>query len=92
MLKFIGEPTSFKGKMLITAGTSAIPTYAVDHIIAQNNFKRVAFWQTNTIEPSVGYLPKTIEDGRLGLPAEMYVCGDVVILQFRTKVRFGRGK
>ena len=74
----------------ITAGT--VPTYALDHIISLNHFKRVAFWHTSHIEPSVGYLPKNIEDGALGLPAELYLHGDVLILQFRTYVRFGRKK
>jgi len=93
MLRYIGEPTSFNGKTLIISGTSSsVPTCAIDHIIALNHFKRVAFWQTNNIEPSVGYLPKTVEEGKLGLPAEFYLQGDVLILQFRTTVKFGRGK
>jgi len=40
----------------------------------------------------VGYLPKDIEGGALGLPGEVYLCGDVVILQFRSVLRFGRKK
>ena len=33
-----------------------------------------------------------IENGALGLPAEIYLLDDVVILQVRTGLRFGRKK
>jgi hypothetical protein len=52
----------------------------------------VAFLQSDHLEPSVGYLPTEIEGGALGLPGELYVCGDVCLLQFRSTLRFGRKK
>ncbi len=42
------------------------------------------------LEPSVGYLPNNIEGGTLGLPAEIYKKGDVIILQLRSLLKFGR--
>ena len=42
------------------------------------------------LEPSVGYLPNNIEGGALGLPAEIYKKGDMVILQLRSLLKFGR--
>ena len=92
MLKFIGEPCSLKGKtLLVTAITAGnVPIYALDHLIVLNQFKRVAFLHTEYLEPSVGYLPQNIENGALGLPAELYLHGDVLLLQFRTFARVGR--
>lgn len=44
------------------------------------------------IEPAVGSLNKKIEDGRLGLPAEVYHKDDVAIIQLRSNIRMGRKK
>ena len=59
MLKFIKEPVSLQGKVLLLNAISAghVPTYAFDHLIVLNRFQRVAFLQTDFLEPSVGYLP-----------------------------------
>jgi hypothetical protein len=35
-------------------------------------------------------LPESIAKETLGLPAEVYLKGDIVILQFRTRLRTGR--
>ena len=94
MLKFINEAHSLEGRTLIVCGISAgfVPIYALDHLIPLNNFKRVAYFHSEHLEPSVGYLPETIENGALGMPGELYVSGSVAILQFRSLVRFARKK
>jgi hypothetical protein len=45
MFKFIKEPVSLAGKILLVNGISSghVATYAFDHLIALNDFKRVAF-------------------------------------------------
>ena len=45
MLKFIDQSVDLKGKILIISAISAgnLPTYALDHIIVANQFKRIAF-------------------------------------------------
>jgi hypothetical protein len=94
MLKYIKEAISLEGKTLIINGISAgyVPTFAFDHLIALNCFERVAFLESDYLEPSVGYLPPNIEEGALGLPAELYVSGSVCFLQIRSTLRFGRKK
>ncbi len=71
MIKFIKETYSFEGKTLLVAAISAgwVPTFALDSLIVQNEFVRVAYFQSKCLYPSVGYLPKNIEGGALGLPA-----------------------
>ncbi len=61
-----------------------------DEIIKKNQFKRIAYFQTKYVEPSIGYLPEGIENGTLGLPVELYQNGSILILQFRTYCRFAR--
>jgi hypothetical protein len=94
MLKFIDKPVPLKGKLLIINAISAgfVPTYALDTLIVNNHFQRVAYLTSDLLEPSVGYLPSNIENGALGLPAELYLQGDVAILQLRTYVCFGHKK
>ena len=62
MLKYIKESHSLEGKILIVCGLSAgyVPIYALDNLISSNGFKRIAFFETNYLESSVGYLPKNI--------------------------------
>ena len=71
MLKFTGQTIPLKGKILLVSAISAgnVPTYALDHLIAHNNFQRIAFFHSDHLEPSVGYLPSNIQQGALGLPA-----------------------
>ena len=71
MLHFLVKPIELKGKILIISAISAgnLPTYALDHLIASNQFKRIAFLHSDYLEPSVGYLPQNIEGGALGMPA-----------------------
>jgi hypothetical protein len=59
-----------EGKVLIINAISAghVPTFALDQLIALNGFERVAYFQSDYLEPSVGYLPVAIEGGALGLP------------------------
>ena len=92
MIKFIKEAQSLEGTTLFVSALSAglVPTYALDALITRNEFQRIAFFHSDFLEPSVGYLPKNIEGGSLGLPAEIYRNGDVVILQLRSLVKFGR--
>jgi predicted ATP-grasp superfamily ATP-dependent carboligase len=94
MFKFIKEEHSLKNKIILICGISAgyVPTYAIDTIIVDNKFERIAYYETSLLEPSIGYLPNNIESGALGLPAELYELGDVLLLQFRSTVRFGRKK
>lgn len=67
-----------------------VPALTCDQFIVQNGFKRVAYFQTKYLEPSIGYLPESIEGGSLGLPAELYHKGNTLILQFRAHCRFAR--
>jgi hypothetical protein len=62
MLKFIKDSVSLEGKILLINAISAgyVPTYALDHLIVQNGFERVAFFSSDYLEPSVGYLPAEI--------------------------------
>ena len=62
MLKFTSQPCDIKGKLLIVSAISAgnVPTYALDHLIVSNQFSRIAFWHSDYLEPSVGYLPPNI--------------------------------
>lgn len=80
--------------MLLVNAISAgyVPTFAFDELIVNNSFRRVAYFQSDYLEPSVGYLPNDIEGGALGLPGELYENGDVLLLQFRSVLRFGRRK
>jgi hypothetical protein len=73
-------------------GIGNIPALTCDEIIIHNKFKRIAYFQTNYLEPSIGYLPENIENGSLGLPAEIYSLGNLLILQFRAMCRFARKK
>ena len=68
------------------------PTICGDYLIAANKFKRIAYYHSDFLEPSVGYLPEQIENGSLGLPAEIYMLDSVVLMQIRTSVRFARKK
>ena len=61
-----------------------------DEFIKKNEFKRIAYFQTRYVEPSIGYLPQGIENGSLGLPIELYQKGSTLILQFRSYIRFAR--
>jgi predicted ATP-grasp superfamily ATP-dependent carboligase len=94
MITLIKENCSFQGKLLLVSAVSAgdVPTFALDQLIVSNEFKRVAFFYSEFIEPYVGYLPQEIEGGALGLPGELYMRGDILILQFRSSIRFGRKK
>lgn len=79
--------------MLVNAISAGyVPTFAFDELIVSNGFRRIAYFQSDYLEPSVGYLPKEIEEGALGLPGELYENGDVLLLQFRSVLRFGRKK
>ena len=71
MLKFIKQPFSLEAKVLLINAISPgfVPTFALDRLIVLNGFDRVAFFQSDYLEPSVGYLPSDIEGGALGLPA-----------------------
>jgi hypothetical protein len=92
MLKFTNQSFPLQGATLLISGLSpgGAPTLALDGVIVQCGFKRVAYFHTKCVEPSVGYLPEDIEGGALGLSSELYVKGDVALLQFRSAVRVGR--
>ena len=72
------------------------PSIALDHLIASNRFQKVGIVEPpfQLMAPSIGYLPKSVagKDSVLGLPMELYALGDVVILQLRSGIRFGRAK
>jgi predicted ATP-grasp superfamily ATP-dependent carboligase len=60
MLKFIEQkPTDLKGSLLIISGVSIgnVPALTCDEFIKENGFKRIAYFQTSYVEPSIGYLP-----------------------------------
>lgn len=59
-------------------------------MIVSNGFKKIGYFYSDYLEPSVGYLNKNVDSGSLGLPAELYALNDVVIFQIRTVVRHGR--
>jgi predicted ATP-grasp superfamily ATP-dependent carboligase len=63
---------------------------ALDMFIMNNDFKRVAYFETKMLEPCVGLLPSRIAKDVIGLPAEFYLKGDVLILQLRSKNKKGR--
>lgn len=65
-------------------------TLVLDMFICNNKFERVGFLDTKFLEPCVGMLPDIIAKDTLGLPAEVYLNGDVVILQIRSRPRTGR--
>lgn len=92
MLRYIEAEADLANKQLImpSVGYGSAPSLAIDLLIASNGFKRVAFFESRHLEPSVGYLNKNIENGALGLPAEVYIKGEVVILQLRSRTRVGR--
>ena len=94
MIKYTGENIDFTDGQLIipSVGFGSAPSLAIDLIIASNGFKRVAFLESRHLEPSVGYLNKNIEDGALGLPAEIYMKGSIIILQLRSRTRIGRAR
>jgi len=48
-----------KGNLLIVSGISIgnIPALTCDEFIKKNEFKRIAYFQTKYVEPSIGYLP-----------------------------------
>lgn len=94
MITPIKENSPLRGKLLLVSAVSAgdVPTFALDHLITANQFQRVAYFCSDYLEPYVGYLPQDIEGGALGLPGQLYMRGDVLILQFRSSVRFGRKK
>ena len=63
MLKFITEsPVNLKGCVLIVSGISVgnVPALTCDDIIKRNSFKRIAYFKTKYMEPSIGYLPAGI--------------------------------
>ena len=68
MIHFTSQEYKLNGKQLLVAYGRA-PTIAADYLIAANCFKRIAFYHSEHLEPSVGYLHNKIEDGALGLPA-----------------------
>ena len=94
MIKYTGEKVDFTDKQLIlpSIGYGSAPSLALDILIASNGFQRVGFFDSRHLEPSVGYLNKNIENGALGLPAEIYMKGSIVILQLRTRTRIGRAR
>jgi len=52
MLKFISQkPEELKGSLLIVSGVSIgnVPALTCDEIIKNNQFKRIAYFQTNHI-------------------------------------------
>lgn len=60
MLKFIDSKIpDLKGSLAIISGVSIgnVPALTCDEIIKKNGFKRIAYFQTKFIEPSIGYLP-----------------------------------
>ena len=96
-VKFTGDKVDFSGKTLLLPSLSTeAPSIALDHIIASNRFKRVGLIEPpyKLMHPSIGYLPKLVSgsDNVLGLPLELYALDNIVILQIRSSVRFGRGK
>lgn len=62
----------------------------LDMFISNNKFERVGFFETKYLEPCVGTLPDIIAKDTLGLPAEIYLKGDIVILQMRSRPKTGR--
>ena len=62
----------------------------LDTFISNNKFERVGFLDSKFLEPCVGMLPEMIAKDILGLPAELYLSGDVLILQIRTRLKSGR--
>lgn len=63
MLKFIEDKEcSLKGMTLMISGISVgnVPVLTCDEIISHNGFKRIAYFQTSHLEPSIGYLPANI--------------------------------
>ncbi len=60
MLKFIDSKSpELKGSLLIISGVSIgnVPALTCDEFIKSNQFKRIAYFQTKYVEPSIGYLP-----------------------------------
>lgn len=47
---------------------------------------------TTALESAAGILPEAFGKEVLGLPAELYLKGDVLILQFRARIRQGYSK
>lgn len=95
MIKFIGQPVeNLDAKFVIISSVSfsTTPSRALDILIGSNQFRRVGFLDSKCIEPAVGYLNKNIEGGSLGLPGEIYLKDNVLILQLRSNIRFGRKK
>ena len=62
----------------------------LDMFISNNKFERVVYFATKYLEPCVGMLPDSIAKETLGLPAEIYLNGDIVILQIRSRPKTGR--
>lgn len=62
MIKFISSPFDLEGKLLIVNAISAgyVPTFTLDELIVSNGFNRIAFLDSDYLEPSVGYLPNEI--------------------------------
>ena len=59
MIKFINQEENLRGKLLIIS-YGRTPTIAGDYLITGNGFKRIAFYHSDYLEPSVGYLHEKI--------------------------------
>ena len=64
----------------------------MDLLIVNNHFKRVGFLHSKALVSAAGILPDTFGKDVLGLPAEFYLKGDVLLLQLRSRVRQGHSK
>jgi hypothetical protein len=95
MLKYNGQPIDIAGATYIIISSvsfSTTPSRALDLLIASNGFRRIGFVDSKLIQPAVGVLNKNIEGGLLGLAGEVYRKDEVVIIQLRSNIRFGRKK
>jgi hypothetical protein len=95
MIKHNGQPVDISdAKYIIISSVSfsTTPSRALDLLIASNEFRRVGFLDSKLIQPAVGYLSKRIEGGGLGLSGEVYKKDEVLIIQLRSNIRFGRKK
>lgn len=95
MIKFQGhvlDNISARYIVISSVSFNITPSRALDILIASNGFKRIGYLDTKFIEPAVGYLNKSIENGNIGLPAEVYLKDDVLIIQLRSNIRQGRKK
>ena len=78
-------------KQLIQSALSvgSVGTITLDLLVINNQFKKIGYFNTRCLESAVGVLPKAFGNEVIGLPAELYLKGDVLILQLRAKVRKG---